>query len=69
MILCTLLYSYVGVKNYWLSSITSDLVSSFPGVPPLIYAGSGVSKYDGMRWIRRYMRISCSPIITSMQLH
>jgi hypothetical protein len=27
-----------------------------------------VSRYDGMRWIRRYMRISGNPITTSMQL-
>ena len=32
------------------------------------YDGSGVSKYEGMRWIRRYDRISGNPMITSMQL-
>ena len=35
MIVCTLLYSYVRVKNYLLSAIVSDLVSLSPGVPPL----------------------------------
>ena len=32
------------------------------------YDGSGASKYEGVRWIRRYGRISGNPMITSMQL-
>ena len=32
------------------------------------YVGSGLSKYEGMRWINRWERISGKPMITSIQL-
>ena len=32
------------------------------------YVGSGLSKYEGMRWINRWERISGNPMITSIQL-
>ena len=58
----------LAIIDSFLSCVFVSWGSSFEWICTSKYDGSGVSKYDGMRWIRRCVRISGNPMITSMQL-
>jgi hypothetical protein len=58
----------LAIIDSFLACVFTSWGSSFEWICTSKYEGSGVSKYDGMRWIRRCVRISGNPMITSMQL-